>query len=136
MTSRKDTSTAALLPAIFKKVGLALILLTVLSIVSIKLLNIELSQTLKELLPTITLNLVIAGLLLISLTRDKEEDEMTLSLRWKAMVWAFIAASVYVIITPLANLLFKQSTHVTGQHIVLFMLIGFLIMYTYLKRTR
>lgn len=137
MTSKKDTLGAALLPLYFKKVGLGFILLTIVVVALLKGMNISFTPEWTILLPTLVMNSLLAGLLMISLSRDKEEDEMTLQLRWKAMVWAFIMAAGYVIVIPFTNMLFNASPlNTSAQQIVLLMLLGFLIKYTYLKKTR
>ena len=136
MTSKKDTL-GLMLPNYFKKVGIAVIALTVLAVVVIKLSGLQLSVRQLELAPTMMLNFIIVGLLFITLSRDKEEDEMTLVLRWKAMAWAFLTGSMYIIVLPIVNFIMQNPyTPITGQYIVMFMLIGFLLVYARLKRTR
>src|SRR6478609_570890 len=133
MTSKKDTL-GLMLPNYFKKVGIAVIALTVLAVVVIKLSGLQLSVRQLELAPTMMLNFIIVGLLFITLSRDKEEDEMTLVLRWKAMAWAFLTGSMYIIVLPIVNFIMQNPyTPITGQYIVMFMLIGFLLVYARLK---
>lgn len=74
------------------------------------------------------------GLIIIVLSRDKEEDELTIYLRLTAMLDMFVFAVIYVIIKPLIVLMFQTTfIDITGQQLVTLMLIGYLISY-YLKR--
>ena len=100
----------------------------------VKSMNVELVQTQKELFRVLTLNAFILGLLFVAWSKDKVEDEMTVSIRLKAMSWTFTWAVIYVIITPFIDLLFKDPIgDLTGQQVVMSMLFVYLIMY-YLQK--
>lgn len=59
---------------------------------------------------------------------------MTVVIRLKAMAWAFSWAVLYVIIKPIVDLLFKDPIQdLTGQHVVMSMLLVYLIIY-YLQK--
>jgi hypothetical protein len=68
------------------------------------------------------------------LSRDKEEDELTIYLRLTAMLDMFVFAVIYVIIKPLIVLMFQTTfIDITGQQLVTLMLVGYLVSY-YLKK--
>ena len=48
-------------------------------------------------------SLVLVGLLLIAVSRGREEDEYTLQLRARAFTYAFVVGVVYSVIQPLVN---------------------------------
>lgn len=126
-----------LLPGNFKKIGLTLILLAFgLGIVG-KLMHLDWIATQKELFRTLMLSGINLGLLLIALSSDKMEDEMTIAIRLKAMAWSFTWAVLYVIIAPFLDLLFKDPIGVlTGQQVVMSMLFVYMIMYYLQKKSR
>jgi len=100
----------------------------------VKSMNVELVQTQKEIFRDFTFNSFILGLLFVAWSRDKVEDEMTVSIRLKAMSWTFIWAVLYVIITPFIAFLFKDlNVRLTGQQVVMSMLFVYLTMY-YLQK--
>lgn len=99
--------------------------------------HLELLPTQKELFRTLMLSGINLGLLFISLSRDKVEDEMTISIRLKAMAWSFTWAVFYVIIAPFMDLLFKDPIGVlAGQQVVMSMLFVYMIMYYLQKKSR
>ena len=95
-----------LLPAIFKKIGFTLLLISVLfAALSIsKLLQID-----KVLAMTLFKSGMLISLLLLALTKNKIEDELTLKIRLKALAATFIYGVVVVIIEPLISLLFNGN---------------------------
>ena len=126
-----------LLPVYFRKIGLVVMILAFVPAIIVKAMNLELMQTQKEMFRVLTLNAVILGLLFFAWSRDKIEDEMTLSIRLKSMSVSFIFAVLIVIIMPFVDFLFKDPIVVlTGQHVVISMLFFYLIMYYLQKRGR
>lgn len=137
MESKRRKNKHVLLPVYFKKVGLAVMILAFVPAIIVKSMNFELMQSQKELFRVLTLNAFILGLLFVAWSRDKVEDEMTVSIRLKSMSWTFTWAVLYVIITPLIDLLFKDPIDdLTGQQVVMSMLFVYLIMYYLQKRGR
>ncbi len=134
MESKRRKKEPVLLPVYFKKVGLVVMILAFVPAIIVKSMNVEMVQTQKELFRVFTLNAFILGLLFIAWSKDKVEDEMTVSIRLKAMSWTFTWAVLYVIISPFIDLLFKDPIGVlTGQQVVMSMLFVYLIMY-YLQK--
>ena len=114
----------------FKKMGIALIVVALLIGLSIKLLHIEMMPTQKAFFKAFTMNGFILGLLFVAFAKEKIEDEMIAQMRLKAMAQTFITAVFYVIVKPFIDLVFRDPIQdVTGQFLVLFMLLGYLLNY-------
>ena len=80
----------------------------------------------------------------MSITRDREEDEMTIQLRMQSYAWAFITGVIYALIMPYVQ--FGVSSVVNNDNetldnlgdfqVLLFMLLVQLMCYHVLKRYR
>ena len=89
-------------------------------------------------------NLLLVSLLLVSISRDKIEDELTLVLRLQSYAFAFIAGVVYTMVQPFANLLVESiiSTETATfseldvKQVLFFMLLLQLFYFTFTKRMR
>jgi hypothetical protein len=137
MESKARKENLHLLPNRFKKVGLTLIVLTFVVGIVLKLMSLDLLQTQKELYRMLTLSSVNLGLLIIAMSKDSIEDEMTIAIRLKAMAWAFTWAVFYVILSPIIDLLLKDPIGVlTGQQVIMSMLFVYMIMYYLQKKSR
>jgi hypothetical protein len=91
-------------------------------------------QSQRELFKSLSYSGFLIGLLFIVLSRDKEEDELTIYLRLTAMLDMFVFAVIYVIIKPLIVLMFQTTfIDIAGQQLVTLMLVGYLVSY-YLKK--
>ncbi len=88
------------LPNGFKKIGLGLSLIAFIAIIIIgipqEFNNLEL----------IAKNILIVGLLLISISKEKIEDELVKDLRMQSYSFAFIIAVIYSILLPFVNYFF------------------------------
>lgn len=95
-----------LLPTIFKKVALGILLLTVLFMVLalLKTINME-----GELAKSIAKTGFLISLLIFALTKNKVEDELTLKIRLGAYTGSFIAGVVFLIVEPFIKLLFGDG---------------------------
>jgi hypothetical protein len=114
----------------FKKMGIVIILIALLTGLSIKLLHIELMPTQKAFFKVFVMNGFILGLLFVALAKEKIEDEMIAQMRLKAMSQTFIWAVLYVIIRPFMDLVFRDPLQdLMGQELVLAMLFGYLLNY-------
>jgi hypothetical protein len=126
-----------LLPVYFKKIGIVVVLLSFLPLIIVKTIDIELIQYQKELFKTLTLNILILGLVFIAFSRDKIEDEMTMLIRLNSMSWTFLWAVLLVVIKPLFDILFYGTGSVfTAQPLVIMMLFYYLFVYYQKKRSR
>ena len=86
---------------------------------------------------------LLIGLLIVSVSKEKEEDEMITSLRAKAYTLAFIMAVVYALIQPLINhLVFdilgstRKASSFSYFQVLSFMLIIQIMFFEVLKRNR
>jgi len=137
MEKRKNRNEIGLLPNVFKKVGIAVMLLAFVPAVIAKAVNIPLTGANKELFRLLTMNAFILGLLFIAWAKDKVEDELTFAIRLKAMGWSFIWAILFVIIKPFVNMLFNDPVaDMKSQELVLSMLFVYLLMYYMQKKGR
>jgi hypothetical protein len=123
------------LPTYFKKIGMAVTALSLITAVLFKTRNPEVAAHTKGLFRVFTLNALIIGLLLIALAKDKIEDEMIVAIRIRSMAGAFLFAVIYVIIWPLVDLVSNDPVaDMSGQQIVLTMLFVYLFTYYMQKR--
>jgi hypothetical protein len=126
------------LPNYFKKIGIAVAVIPFVTIIVLKIADLELSETIKF----ISKRILLVGLLIIALSREKIEDEMIHSLRVKAFTGAFIGGVVYTLIFPvivyIAKLVFgkegKLLTDVGDFQILWFMLFMYLVFFHMIKR--
>jgi len=124
-----------LLPTYFKKIAFSLIGVSILFLVlSItKLLPLE-----KELVKLITKNTLLISLLLLAITSNKVEDELTHKNRLKAFAGAFIFGVVFTIVSSISNYLFpdfSNSSNTSTTYILIQMFfIYFISLYTMKKK--
>lgn len=122
----------------WKRIGIAASSLCFMSLLVLKLTGfntLESSFVLKRIL--------LVGLLIISLSKDKEEDEMIVSLRAKSFTLAFILAVLYALIQPFVNVLvfYLIKGGASGDHFSYFQVLSFMLMlqimfFEVLKRNR
>ena len=87
---------------------------------------------------------MLIGLLFVSISKDKEEDEMVKLLRSQSYVMAFISGVLYAIIQPLANYFVnvyvkeepKEISSLGDFQVLLFMLLVQVFIFMYLKKMR
>jgi len=128
-----------LLPNHYKKVGIALLIASLVTLITRKYLfeNVELVQEIGR-------KGMLLALLLITLSKEKIEDELITKLRGQAFAVAFIAGVIYTLVQPLINylvaLLIKPENATysdLGDFIVMwFMLVIYLSFFYMFKRYR
>jgi hypothetical protein len=134
---RRNKIATGLLPNYFRKIGIAIMLLAFVSMVIAKAANVTLTPASKEVFQLLTKNSFILGLLFIAWARDKVEDELTIAIRQKSMVMAFIGSVFYVIIKPFIDMLMKGPIGaLTAQELVSSMLLFYLLVYFVQKKGR
>lgn len=134
----KQMKELKLLPHKYFKIGVGLIIVTLITIVSLKIMGdyaiaIQLVK-----------NIMLVSLLLIAISKDKEEDEMTLKLRSQAFVLAFIWGVLYATVQPIISMianfiLFDSPEKWAGMsmyQVLLFMLLIQIAFYHGAKRMR
>jgi hypothetical protein len=89
-------------------------------------------------------NTLVGGMLLLSVARDKQEDEMLISLRAQSYTIAFVIGVVYALVMPYVEFGVSNVVHSGGEdykdlgdfQILLFMLMIQLMFFHNLKRFR
>ncbi|MDO6802894.1 hypothetical protein Q4595_10580 [Wenyingzhuangia sp. 1_MG-2023] len=124
-----------LLPENFKKIAFLIMLLTVLfiSLSIFKVIEID-----NRLVKKIAGSTFLLSLLILSITRNKIEDELTLKIRVKAYAASFIYGVSVTIVFPLINLILKGSFESKkGVHeLLISMFIFYFIMIFLMKKNR
>jgi uncharacterized membrane protein len=96
------SATIKLLPNYFKKIGLSLIIITIISVVIIKVFHFDDSVN-KKILGTIVIDLLTIFCCMIIFSRDKIEDEMTILIRLKEFAGTFIfSVSFFILMNIMA----------------------------------
>lgn len=130
----KNQKDLRLLPIPFKKVAIGIMLFSVLIVVlSIsKILPID-----KDIVKVISKTGILVSLLLLALTKNKIEDELTSRIRLKAFASSFIFGVGYVIVESFVSLLFKDgflSDKGATEILITMFLFYFMIFYSMLKK--
>jgi hypothetical protein len=87
---------------------------------------------------------LLIGMLIMSLSKDKIEDEMTISLRAQSYAIAFVVGVIYALVMPYVEFGVSNAVHSGGEEfkdlgdfqVLLFMLMIQLMFYHNLKRFR
>ncbi|MDD4728992.1 MAG: hypothetical protein PHN55_09625 [Dysgonamonadaceae bacterium] len=111
-----------LLPNYFKKIGLGILVLTVLFF-SLRLFNVLSFD--KTLVLTISIRGVLVSLLILAMSKEKLEDELTAHIRLLSLGLSFITGVVAVIILPFIAMLIGTSgeSFQSSSSILIFMFI-------------
>lgn len=125
------------LPNTFKTIGMVILILSFLGLMSI----VFMSET-NELVREISKKGILIGMLLLSISKDKIEDEMTATLRSKSYSIAFICGVLYTLIMPYVDYGVSSVVHSGGEvvkdlgdfQILIFMLMIQLLFFYTLKR--
>ena len=134
MQNEKFNKQPKLLGVHFKKIGVVVMILSMVPGLIVKTMHIVLMESQKDLLKSLSYSGFLLGLLFIALSRDKVEDGLTIHIRITSMQEMFIFAVIYVMIKPLIVWVLQSPfTDVSGQQLVALMLVGYLISF-YLKK--
>ena len=134
MQNEKFNKQPKLLGVYFKKIGVVVMVLSMVPGLIVKTMHIVVMESQKDLLKSLSYSGFLLGLLFIALSRDKVEDELTIHIRITSMQEMFIFAVIYVMIKPLIVWVLQSPfTDVSGQQLVTLMLVGYLISF-YLKK--
>ena len=134
MQNEKFNKQPKLLGVHFKKIGVVVMVLSMVPGLIVKTMHIVLMESQKDLLKSLSYSGFLLGLLFIALSRDKVEDELTIHIRITSMQEMLIFAVIYVMIKPLIVWVLQSPfTDVSGQQLVALMLVGYLISF-YLKK--
>ena len=135
----KKLQNLKLLPNRVKGIGIIMVVISLVLLIAGKFLFAD-YHTIRLLIK----NLLLISLLLVSISRDKVEDELTLVLRLQSYGFAFIAGVVYAMVQPFANLLVESIisaekvtfTELDVKQVLFFMLLVQLSYFTFTKRMR
>jgi hypothetical protein len=138
--NRLEKITSFRLPHYFYKVGIAIGAITIIMMFVRAFAMEGETDWLKHLLQ----KTLLIGMLLMSIARDKEEDELTIKLRMQSYAWAFIIGVVYTLVMPYVEFGVSNVVHSGGEtykdlgdfQILIFMLMIQLLSYHTLKRYR
>ncbi len=97
-----------LLPNYFKKIGLGFILASVFFVVSVKISGIHLSVEKKEMMKTISRDVVLLGMMFIAFSKEKDEDELTMLIRMKALASAFVYIVIFKIVSDVFGIIDQE----------------------------
>lgn len=128
------------LPHTFWKVGLAVAAISILTMFFRAFVLDGDTEWLKEL----SKKGLLIGMLLMSIARDKEEDELTIKLRMQSYAWAFVIGVIYALVMPYVEFGVSNVVHSGGEEfknlgdfqVLLFMLMVQLMSYHTLKSYR
>ena len=128
-----------LIPNHYKKVGIALLIASLIALITRKFLFEDV-----VIVQQIAKKGMLLALLLITLSKEKIEDELITKLRGQAFAVAFIAGVIYTLVQPLINYLVailikpeKAIYNDLGDFMVLwFMLVMYLTFFYMFKRYR
>ena len=138
--NRLEKITSFRLPYYFYKVGIVIGAITIIMMFVRAFAMEGDTEWLKHLLQ----KTLLIGMLLMSIARDKEEDELTVKLRMQSYAWAFITGVVYTLVMPYVEFGVSNVVHSGGEaykdlgdfQILIFMLMIQLLSYHTLKRYR
>ncbi|WP_347925381.1 hypothetical protein [Pontimicrobium sp. SW4] len=138
--NRLEKITNFRLPQYFYKVGIVLGAITLIMMFVRAFTMDGNTEWLKHLLQ----KTLLVALLLMSIARDKEEDELTVKLRMQSYAWAFITGVVYALVMPYVEFGVSNVVNNGGEvykdlgdfQILMFMLMIQLMSYHILKRYR
>ena len=119
----KDIKYSFLLPSSFKIVGSVLAVLAVILIVCLKVSGAGVSLAVVRGL----IAAVLLGLLLLALSREKQEDEMVVRIRYVSIMHAFVVAVFIAIVVPLVGLLMNEPIQIDYQGIILGLLVIYIV---------
>ncbi len=128
------------LPHRFMTIGIAVVLLSIVMMFVRAFAMEGETEWLKELLQ----KTMLVGMLIMSLSKDKVEDEMTVSLRAQSYAIAFVTGVIYALVMPYVEFGVSNVVHSGGEtlkdlgdfQVLLFMLMIQLMFYHNLKRYR
>ncbi len=133
----KISMKTGLLPNYFKKIGIALCVITFIPPIIIKAAHINLTAAQKDLAKLLCGNAFLLGLFFIAWAKDRIEDEMTIALRLRSLAWAFSWAVLYLILYPFTYLMFCDSPiEMSGVQVMMSMNFVYLLAYNYAKLKR
>ena len=119
-----------LLPNYFKKIGLGFILASVVFVVSVKISGIHPTAEKKEMMKTISRDVVLLGMMFIAFSKEKDEDELTMLIRMKALASAFVYIVIFKIVSDVFGIIDKELIENMNGYFFQMMIWYFFIYYS------
>ena len=119
-----------LLPNYFKKIGLGFILASVVFVVSVKISGIHLTAEKKEMMKTISRDVVLLGMMFLAFSKEKDEDELTMLIRMKALASAFVYIEIFKIVSDVFGIIDKELIENMNGYFFQMMIWYFFIYYS------
>ncbi|MFT5848368.1 MAG: hypothetical protein ACJARX_001121 [Psychroserpens sp.] len=124
----------------FMSIGIAIVLLSIVGMFARAFAMEGETEWLKQLLQ----KTLLVGMLIMSVSKDKVEDEMTIGLRAQSYAIAFVIGVIYALVMPYVEFGVSNAVHSGGEafkdlgdfQVLLFMLMIQLMIYHNLKRYR
>lgn len=136
-TTKSISNTARLFPNSFKKIGLAIIILVVISAITVKFLLNETNLETKAFLKTFHFSFLNIGLFIVSMSKDKLEDERSMLMRMQAMLFTIGFAVIVLLISPLGDLVFGNLVpKMSANQLMLLILLEYIIFYRIQKKNQ
>ena len=130
MAGNQESGSKGLLPNYYKLIGMVVIMLAFIAAISMKISNINVTQTSKGFIKLMAANGFILGLLFIAWARDKAEDERNNALQLKSMGFSFILTALFVVVEPVTAVLLKTTPgNSSAQGLIIGMLVFYLVLY-------
>ncbi len=135
MNSDAFVSKTVLFPNYFKKVGVAIIVLSLATPITLKILELKPSEEDFNVLKPMVTALIFLGLFFLVSAKEKEENEFVESCRSKAMRFSFTYGIVYVIGSPFIHYLFEGNLlyEVSAAQVIGTMVMVYLMLFSLLK---
>ncbi|WP_456442732.1 hypothetical protein [Psychroserpens sp.] len=98
----------------------------------------------QEVFKEVLRKVLLIGMLLMSIARDKEEDELVVKLRMQSYTYAFVIGVIYALVMPYVDLVVSNIVHGGGEvykdlgdfQVLIFILLVQLMSFSALKRMR
>ncbi len=119
-----------LLPNYFKKIGLGFILASVVFVVSVKISGIHPTAEKKEMMKTISRDVVLLGMMFIAFSKEKDEDELTMLIRMKALASAFVYIVIFKIVSDVFGIIDQELIENMNGYFFQMMIWYFFIYYS------
>ena len=119
-----------LLPNYFKKIGLGFILASVVFVVSVKISGIHLTAEKKEMMKTISRDVVLLGMMFLAFSKEKDEDELTMLIRMKALASAFVYIVIFKIVSDVIGIIDQELIENMNGYFFQMMIWYFFIYYS------
>ena len=128
------------LPHTYRKIGVILVIISLLMMISSKFVTYDFDTTSLKFLSK---RIILVGLLVIAISKEKVEDEMIRTIRGQAFSMAFVAGVVYTLAQPLINYIValfiekdKEPLSDVGDFQVLWFLLTMYLLFFYMIKRR